>query len=301
MGNEKRTRRFYSASLLKRSRRTKAEIENLLGWVKHILSEQDGPITIRHLFYLLVGHGIIEKTEKAYSVLAKFLAKWRRSGEVDYDAFADNTRWHIKPDTHRSMSEALETWANNYRRDLWSRQAYYIEIWCEKDACASILSTTAGRFGVPVFVARGFASISSLYSAANTFRSFIERGKRCIIYHFGDHDPSGIAACESIKKALRTEFAVDVEVIRAAVTKEQIRRLKLPTRPTKESSHSQMKSWRGGDSVELDAMPVSELRALVEDCITRHIDKAAWESEQTWEILERETFQEFNKAWSNRA
>lgn len=40
---------------------------------------------------------------------------------------------------------------------------------------------------------------------------------------------------------------------------------------------------------ELDALPATELRALVEQCITQHIDAAAWSAEQQAEQLEKAT------------
>ena len=270
-------------------------MQNVLAWVQSILSGEEYPITVRHLFYRLVGHDIIAKTESAYGLLAKHLAKWRRSGEVDYDAFADSTRWHIKPPTFDSMDDALVNCAETYRRDIWATQKIYLELWVEKDAVASILARAAEPFGVPVFVARGFASITSLHNAANTFRAYAEAGKRCIIYQFGDHDPSGVAAGESIKKAFADEFSVKVDFVRAAVTTEQIERLNLPTRPTKESNHARMKSWKGGESVELDAMPSAEISALVEACITQHIDQREWDVLKETESLERTTLKLFKE------
>ena len=130
----------------------------------------------------------------------------------------------------------------------------------------------------------------SLFDAANTFKSQTKAGKTVIIYHFGDYDPSGVAAGQSVLKAMRDDFKVDLQFIRVAVTQEQIKRLSLPTRPTKESVHS--RNWTGGESVELDAMPPAELRSLVENSITQHIDVHAWQTLQRTEAMERETLRQ---------
>jgi hypothetical protein len=95
-------------------------------------------------------------------------------------------------------------------------------------------------------------------------------------------------AGDSMDRALRNDFKVKVRFVRAAVTQEQIQRLSLQTRPTKKSTHC--KSWTGGESVELDSMPPSEIRALVEKCITQHIDQHAWEQIKIAEAEERATF-----------
>ena len=99
-------------------------------------------------------------------------------------------------------------------------------------------------------------------------------------------------------RAFKDDFRVNVEFVRAAVTKEQIERLKLPTRPTKASTHS--RGWTGGESVELDTMPIAEVHALVESCITRHIDQHAWEQTKLIEKAERDSLKAFRSAFDRR-
>jgi hypothetical protein len=269
-------------------------MDSLLEAIKAILDGEDDQITIRHLFYRLEGNHVIEKTHDAYKSLCGHLSKWRRSGEIPWDAFADNTRWHIRSDTFDSVEDALRNTAENYRRNLWATQDVYCEAWVEKDAIAGIVSPVANSFGVPVFVARGFASLSSLYDAANAFRTATQAGKTAIIYHFGDYDPSGIAAGESILRAFRDDFDVRLEFVRVAVTEEQIERLKLPTRPTK-ASDTRSRNWSGDECVELDTMPPSELRRLVENCIVRNINVRQWEMLRQTEKLERETLERISR------
>ena len=274
-------------------------MSELLAAIQGILRGEDGQITIRHLFYRLVGQRLIEKIEKAYKSLCAHLSRWRRLEEIAWSAFADNTRWHIRQPTFEGVEDALKNTVENYRRNLWATQPFYIEVWVEKDAIAGIVAGTANSWGVPVFVCRGFASLSSLYGAANTFRAANAAGKTGIIYHLGDFDPSGVAAGESVKRALRDDFKVDVQFIRLAVTREQIQRLRLPTRPVK-TSDSRAKKWRGGECVELDTMPPAEIRRLVEDSITQHIDRRQWQAMKRTEEMERESLCDFVRAWHER-
>lgn len=51
---------------------------------------------------------------------------------------------------------------------------------------------------------------------------------------------------------------------------EQITLSHLPTRPTK-LTDTRAKAWRGGDSVELDAIEPERLRSLVRQAIMRHV------------------------------
>lgn len=272
-------------------------MDSVLAAINTILKDEPDQITIRHLFYRLVGLGVIEKTETAYKGLCGHLAKWRRSEAIPWSAFADNTRWHIRDETFDSVKDALENTATAYRRNLWSTQSCYLEVWVEKDAIAGIVAATANSFGVPVFVARGFASLSSLYDAASTFREATDAGKTAIIYHLGDYDPSGVAAGESIRRAFRDDFKVNIRFERIAVTSEQIQKFNLPTRPTKQTD-TRAKKWTGGDCVELDSMPPTSIRELVERSITQHINTREWNAIRQTEKLERETLL---KLWRNAA
>jgi hypothetical protein len=281
----------YETSPIKRTRRTKNQMLSVLEAIHGILEGEAGQITVRHLFYRLVGLHVIEKTESAYKGLCFHLSKWRRSQDIPWSAFTDNTRWHIRQGTFDSVQEALENTVQNYRRNLWSTQPFYLETWCEKDSIAGLVAETANSFGVPVFVARGFASLSALYDAANTFRKATDAGKKAVIHHLGDYDPSGVAAGESILRAFRDDFKVDLKFTRIAVTPEQIAELNLPTRPVKRTD-GRGRNWKGGDSVELDSMPAAEIRALVEQSITQHIDQWEWDQLKAAEEMERETLRQ---------
>ncbi|HTE20339.1 MAG TPA: hypothetical protein VK689_18390, partial [Armatimonadota bacterium] len=76
---------------------------------------------------------------------------------------------------------------------------------------------------------------------------------------------------------------------RVAVTQEQIRSMGLLTRPTKKTD-SRSHNFEG-ESVEVDAIPPRELRALAATCITQHINPHTWEKLQETERQERESLQ----------
>ena len=279
----------YSPRLVraKRTRRTTEQLDALLDASLAIINGEEDRISIRHLFYRLESSGIIEKTENDYDNLRTHLTKWRRARLIPWGSFTDNTRWHIGGKTFSGMEEALQRTVATYRRDLWERQRFYVEVWTEKDAIAGIVSDIADSFGVQTFVCRGNASLTSLYNAADTYREMQERGKRVAIVHFGDHDPSGLCIDASATRALRDDFGVEVEFVRAAVTVEQIRTLSLPTRPPK-AKDSRAGGWIGG-CVEVDVIPTATLKQLVEAHITGYIDAAEWEALKQVEEMERET------------
>jgi hypothetical protein len=139
-------------------------------------------------------------------------------------------------------------------------------------------------YDVPLMVARGYASLSFLYSAAEAISLLVVPA---YIYHLGDFDPSGVNAGEKIEETLR-ELAPDAEIYfeRIAVTEEQIDDWNLPTRPTKKSD-TRSKSFGSIISVELDAIDPNVLRNLVQETIEQHLPqdqfailKAAEQSER---------------------
>ncbi|GMV82497.1 MAG: hypothetical protein AMXMBFR7_36810 [Planctomycetota bacterium] len=275
----------YRTSLVKRGRSTKAELQRLLEGAMAILASEPGQMSVRHMFYRLVSATLLEKTEAEYKRLCRLLAGWRRAGSIPWDSFVDSQRWHIGMPTYDSISDALLSAVSLYRKNAWSATGVYVEIWCEKDAIAGILKDVAEPFGVKVFPCRGFASLSSLSAAAGIFKAMETQRRRNQVYYFGDHDPSGVFIDRKARATMQEDFNVDVEFERVAVLPEQIEQFQLPTRPTKKSD-SRAASF-DGESVEIDAMPMAELRRMVEACITRHLAKGEWERLKLIEEKER--------------
>ena len=208
----------------------------------------------------------------------------RRAGELPYNWLADNTRWQRKPRTFNSVEDALRDTAAFYRKNLWADADCYVEIWLEKDALAGVVFPVTALYDVPLMVARGYASLSFLYSAAEAINELVVPA---YIYHFGDFDPSGVNAGEKIEETLR-ELAPDAEIYfeRIAVTPEQIAEWDLPTRPTK-ASDTRSKNF-GEISVELDAIEPNQLRAIVQAAIEQHLPQEQFEILKVAEESERD-------------
>lgn len=151
---------------------------------------------------------------------------------------------------------------------------------------AGQLCSIADEHDVKVFVMRGFTSRTSLYETAKHFDAIRRTGRTVYVYHFGDHDPSGCRIESAAVHTLRTVFHADFEIVRAAVTPEQIESMHLPTRPTKRAGNSHAAGFVG-DSVEVDAIPMHALRGLVEGCILPHLDQAQWNRNAEQERQER--------------
>jgi hypothetical protein len=278
-----RALRAYQASHIKRHRSTKAEVEARRDALFKIVSAMK-PMTVRQVFYQATVRGIVEKLEVGYTKVQTDLVQMRRSGVLSYDWLADNTRWQRKPNTFNSIQEALEETARFYRKALWADADAYVEIWLEKDALAGVVYPITSMYDAPLMVARGYASLSFLHSAAEYINTL---DVPTYIYHLGDFDPSGVNAGEKIEQTL-TEMAPDAEIHfeRIAVTPKQIADWVLPTRPTKKTDTRAKKF--GDVSVELDAIEPDRLRDLVEQAIQRHLPVHQFRVLKEAEASERE-------------
>ncbi len=274
----------YEANRIKRRRSTKAEVEARRADLYKIVAAMR-PMTVRQVFYQATVAGIVEKTEGGYQKVQTDLVLMRRAGELPYGWLADNTRWQRKPETYGSITEALEATAQFYRRSLWRDADCYVEVWLEKDALAGVISPVTYSYDVGLMVARGYASLSFLHTAAE---HIAEIGRPTFVYHLGDHDPSGVNAAEKIEETLRA-LAPEAEIHfeRLAVLPEQIAEWNLPTRPTK-TTDTRAAKFSSAESVELDAIEPERLREIVTHAIVQHLDADEVEVIEAAEESERE-------------
>lgn len=288
---------FYRSRPIKRRRRTQDEIIRIKLALFRLLA-QNHPMTVRQTFYQLVSQGVIAKTEAEYkSTVVRLLTQMRLEAvegpfahlgpngpTIPYGWIADNTRWMRKPRTHSSVEDALKATASTYRRALWDTADAYVEVWFEKDALAGVIYDITAEFDVPLMVTRGYPSLTFVAEAAEAIEG---REQPAYLYYFGDHDPSGVDIPRHIEERLEQMAPIaEIHFERVAVVPEQIAEWNLPTRPTKKTDTRSKKFI--GESVEVDAIPPDTLRALVRDCIERHVDQHQLKVLKRVEAQERE-------------
>jgi hypothetical protein len=277
-------------STIKRSRRTKAQIEALDDALREIV-DQFRPVTVRQVFYQAVNRALVPKSEtKGYRVVQRRLVTLRESGSIPHGDIVDGTRYVHGYRRYHDLDEFTTYAAGLYRKDYWSTSEVNVEVWLEKDALKGVLiPTVVNECGLGLHVTRGFASITYLQEAAED----IERdGRPTYVYVLTDFDPSGVSIAEKVEEELtaRAPYS-EIVVERLAVDREQIVRWNLPTRPTKVSDTRAAKFRRihGTDSVELDAIPPDELRNLVRNAIDSHMEPWRLRQFRMVEQEERET------------
>ena len=280
----------YGASPIKRTRRTRSEIEALDAALVKIIA-QFSPVTVRQVFYQAVNRGLVPKSEtKGYRVVQRRLVVLRESGEIPHGDIVDGTRYVHGHRRYNDLDEFTTYAAGLYRKDYWAASEVNVEVWLEKDALKGVLvPTVVNECGLGLHVTRGFASITYLQEAAEEIEL---DGRPTYVYVLTDFDPSGVSIAEKVEEELKARAPdSDIVVERLAVDRAQIVRWSLPTRPTKASDTrvDKFRQVHGTDSVELDAIPPDELRNLVRNAIDSHMEPWRLRQFRMVEQEERET------------
>ena len=264
---------------------------------QEILSEYNVPITLRQIYYQMVAKQYILNNQKAYKCLSRICRISRDEGWLQESAFADRLRIIDKPSSWNDLPSFLTTVKSSYRKNKWTTQDSYIEIWSEKDALRGVISPITHKYDVPLLIVRGQLSRTAIYEAHKRFLNASEQGKRSHLYYFGDFDPSGIGIYNSLKnRTLKFENGMldeDVKIEHIALLECHINKYKLPFTKAKKDdpNYKNFISKYPDKAVELDALPPDVLMQLVEDTIVKHIDPKKWAAAKVQENKEQDELQ----------
>jgi hypothetical protein len=275
--------------------RPQRKTQVLLAQVAEVLEEyvDQLPLTIRQIFYRLVGAYAYEKTENAYERLCNHLGRARRARRVAFSAIRDDGVTVIRHNHYDGVADFHEEIAHRaraYRRDRQGGQPVYMELWCEAAGMLHQLDRVASRYSVPAYTNSGFHSITANYEIAERA---MDRDRPTVILHVGDYDPSGESLFEVVVEDAaafveddRTIRLPEVRGVRVALTAEQVEERDLPTEPPKQSD-SRSKSWKGARTCQLEALAPDVLARLVEDAILDHLDLDVFDAQIEQERAER--------------
>jgi hypothetical protein len=149
-----------------RRRRTNAELEELDRRLVAIVAE-NRPVTVRGAFYQAEVAGPVPKDESGYDLVQRRLVRLRQLGPITYGSIIDGTRIVRRKSRWDGLDDFATHAAQFYRRDYLARAEVRVEVWIEKDALSGVIyPTVLGEWGLEMFVARGFSSITYLQNAA---------------------------------------------------------------------------------------------------------------------------------------
>lgn len=242
-------------------------------------------LTLRQLYYQLVSRDIIKNNLKEYNKLGNTVNDARLAGWIDWNAIEDRTR-NLQTIGHwTDPASIIESCAVSFRLDKWQTQPVRTEVWIEKEALAGVFERVCNSLDVPYLSCRGYTSQSEMWGAAMRFVKYIKAGKQVHIFHFGDHDPSGIDMSRDIEDRIRMFVSHHIgnsrafQITRVALNMDQVEEYQPPENPAK-STDTRFQSYMetfGESSWELDALPPDVLAGLVRDNIKTVRDQTAWD------------------------
>lgn len=234
-------------------------------------------LTLRQLYYQLVSRDIIPNRQKEYKRLGSIVNDARLAGLIDWNAIEDRTR-SLRALSHwTTPQEIIASCAWQYKVDMWATQEYRPEVWIEKDALVGVIEGVCNEFDVPYFSCRGYTSQSEMWGASVRLKQYMRQKQTPIIFHLGDHDPSGKDMTRDIDDRLEM-FMGGVELKRLALNMHQVEQYTPPPNPAKttDSRYAGYIAEFGQESWELDALEPAVIADLIRNAITGLIDPPAW-------------------------
>jgi len=261
--------------------------------------EQEHPVTVRHLYYCLIGQSILTKEEEGYDKLVKVMKRARLSGLVPWNWIIDTSRRVLEIDLYDSVKEFLTKQIPYYYKDTWENQRRYILVWVEKEALATPLWQAVNHYNIPVFPAKGYDSWTHFLEAVKKMREMGD--KELVVLYLGDHDPSGMNIPSDLQNRCKL-MNLNVRFERIAITEEQIDQYNIPKLPLrKDPKKGKYKDPRaekyvekyGAWFVELDALKPSALKQIVKGEIRELLDLETFEQDLRTEEEEKEFLKDY--------
>jgi len=259
-------------------------------------------LTLRQLYYQFISRDLLPNNQKSYNNLGSLISDARLAGLIDWSAIQDRTR-NLRQNPHwDSPSDIIQACAKQYGVDRWEGQQYRPEVWIEKDALVGVIEGICNQWDVPYFSCRGYASQSEMWRAGQRLKRYIDDGQTPIIFHFGDHDPSGKDMSRDIRDRL-TMFLTDddFEFRRLALTMDQIDEYNPPPNPAKitDSRADAYIAEFGNKSWELDALEPKVIVELIDTAVQSVCDGPDYRDKIEEELKAQKRLQQIADDWED--
>jgi hypothetical protein len=232
-------------------------------------------LTLRQLYYQFVSRDLIPNTQKDYKNLGSIVNDARLAGLIDWETIVDRTR-EVRTLSHfDGPEEIIEACSAQFNLDRWEGQPYRPEVWIEKDALVGVFERVCRELDVPLLSCRGYTSQSEMWGASQRMLRYKRERQKPVVFHFGDHDPSGKDMSRDILDRLEMFTRGEMKFERLALNMDQVEKYEPPPNPAKitDSRANAYIAEFGGESWELDALEPAVLEALVRDAIEGIVDE----------------------------
>lgn len=263
-------------------------------------NRQGFQLTLRQLYYQFVARDLIPNNEKSYDNLGAAINDARLCGLIDWYAITDLTRNLVSNSHWDDPSDIIRGAAGGFRIDKWEGQEFRPEVWIEKDALSGIISRVCSDLDVSYFSCRGYTSQSEMWRGAMRLQGIIDAGQTPLIFHFGDHDPSGMDMTRDIRERLEL-FMGGLKIERLALNYDQVEQYGPPPNPAKlsDSRAPAYVAEFGNESWELDALEPAVLVELVRSHILSVRDEDLWQEKVDEENQHRAQLGKTSERWDD--
>jgi hypothetical protein len=164
------------------------ETRDLIVAIRSVLAEYVAylPLTLRQIFYRLVGGHDFAKTEKAYARLGEHLNRARRAGLIPFASIRDDGITKAEPLAWEDANHLVRSFvksAQRFRLDRQVGQPRRLLFAVEAAGMLPMVERVADPFGITVQSAGGFDSTTGKYNLADELGRFPE----VEVIHIGDH------------------------------------------------------------------------------------------------------------------
>lgn len=253
-------------------------------------------LTLRQLYYQFVGRGWLPNIDTEYKRLGGIINDARLAGEMDWNYIQDRTR-NVQGGFGGYDSPEETIHPAYFSVSLWEGQDHRPEVWVEKEALIDVVSQAVRPFRLPHFACRGYTSQSEVWSAAMRLIGYYREGLTPVIFHLGDHDPSGIDMTRDITDRLAlfcTHHGYPApEVKRLALNMEQIEEWNPPPNPAKvtDARFRDYEMNYGSESWELDALDPDTIVETIRAAIRPLVNLEEWDRMKEKERIGRAELQ----------
>jgi hypothetical protein len=293
-----------------------------------------GRVHLRGLHYRLVSAADVIRpdnsepyinTDEAWDWLQNKAAKSGRwLGYVDFDRISDERNAAPEiflPEKHSGslsylvqgvpieLPSLISATPRLYCGAFHAQQPYRICFIGEKTSLREVLLPLAQRVNGELCLPTGEATDTMIHGIA---ARAVEDGRPTVCLYFSDFDPSGHQMPVSVARKLQAlrdlKFpTLNIQVIAACLTLEQVERLGLPSSPLKETERraDKWKRTTGHEQVEIDslaALQPDELRRIARDAVepffdfslARRLNEASeeWHTEANEQLIDHPSYQE---------
>ena len=274
----------------------------VIGHANQIIQEysvQGLDLTLRQLYYQFVARGLLQNNQAEYNRLGTIISDGRLCGLIPWDKLVDRTRNLMGVTTYKSPTEVLKLAASSYKRDLWQEQDWRPEVWVEKEALTGVVSGICNKLRVDFFAVRGYNSQSEQWRAGQRLAQYVRDGQRPIIFHLGDHDPSGIDMTRDNRERLEMFAGTPIMVQRLGLNMNQVEELNPPPNPAKfnDPRAAGYIEKYGNESWELDALDPTYIRNLIEGAVSKVRDPEVWGRSLAREVADKGRLQDLADTW----